>query len=184
MLSLRKHRFIWILIAALAVLAVFLTMAYSSMSHFRRYTSKPLPDGSRFTFLYPAYLTDTHEGPGGSPEVIWSAGAHNRSGEHSSDVTRTAWGAFLRRAGLSQADEVSVVVIQLKEKSIKDSRSSEEWVRGWERRHNEYLVDSRSKLKLQLYYSCAQDAGQFRWHSRIISDSLQLLPPEKTQAGQ
>src|SRR5258708_40229330 len=115
----RKHKFVWILMGVLAVVAGFLTIAQSNMSNFRRFTSKPLPDGSRYTFLYPAFLKDMNEGPGGSPEVIVSASVYNRDGEHPFDVNRTPWGTWARKAGFSQAESVSVVVIPLNGDGIK-----------------------------------------------------------------
>ena len=173
MRSFRLRKSLWFLVAALAIAAVTLTVARTRISGYRRFTSKPLPDGSRYTFLYPDYLKDVVEGPGGSPEVIAGASVYNRGGEHPEDVNRTPWGALWRKAGFSKAESVTLVVLPSASTTNGGVRTSEEWVR----RHNEYLAPSHAKYKLQLYYSCAKDAAQFRQHSRIISDSLRLIPP-------
>ena len=152
------------------------------MAGFRRFTSKPLPDGSRYTFLYPDYLKDVVEGPGGSPEVIAGAAVYNRGGEHPEDVNRTPWGGLWRKTGFSKAERVTVVVIPLKAAHSHEARTYEEWTRGWERRHNDYLEEAHAKYKLQLYYSCAKDAAQYRQHARIISESLRMVFPETVTA--
>src|ERR1051325_2105484 len=51
---------------------------------YRRFTSQPLPDGSRYTFLYPAYLHDIHEtGQGASQGVTQNVSVYNRIGNPS-----------------------------------------------------------------------------------------------------
>jgi len=63
-----------LLVAALAGLLFLLSGAGTPA--YRRFVSRPLPDGSRFSFLYPAHLQDQVEGPGGSPKVSHGAAAY------------------------------------------------------------------------------------------------------------
>ena len=57
-------------IAALVVLLFAVLVWQPWALRYRRFVSKPLPDGTRYTFLYPAYLQNLQEnGKGASPEV-------------------------------------------------------------------------------------------------------------------
>jgi hypothetical protein len=124
-------------------------------TRYKRFVSQPLPDGSRYTFLYPAHLRDIQEnGAGASPEVSHSVNVYNMN------LTRSGWSRLLRRCGfsvLSPQEAVTVVVIPLKTKRVRERRWSAEWARGGRLRHNEYLVDARTKAQFDLYHDCAAD---------------------------
>jgi hypothetical protein len=111
------------------VIAMF-AFGRSQLTGFRRFVSQPLRDGTRFTFLYPEYLTDVIEKPGGL-EVVHSVSVFNRAGEKPWDVNRTLWGTWWRRIGFSQAENLAVVVVPVRVAGEKNKRSSKEWVSGW-----------------------------------------------------
>ena len=143
---------------------------------FRRFVSQPLSDGTRYTFLYPAHLDRVTEGGGGSPDVTHSVtvSKKDRSNEAARDWIRTR----LSLAVPPDAETVTVVVVPQKTRHVADSRSDERWARGGELRHNEYLVDSRTRTQYSLYHSCPDTAkAQFAAHSPTIARSLQVLPP-------
>jgi len=166
----------WLIAGLTALVIALFAFGRSRLTGFHRFVSQPLSDGTRFSFLYPEYLSDVVETPGGgSPEVVHSVSVYNRAGEHPYDVNRTPWGTWWRKIGLSHAENITVVVIPIETANMKDNRSSKEWISGWERRRNEYLDDARSRLRFELYYSCAKDAPQFKSHSRIIAESFRVL---------
>ena len=107
----RSRHLKYILTLAITVILAGLMLSVASYrnSQFKRFTSKPLPDGSRFTFLYPAYLKNIVEGPGGSPGVIHSASIYDRGGEQPGDVNRTPWGSLARQIGFTHAESVTAV---------------------------------------------------------------------------
>lgn len=177
MLRSRHTRYILILLFACVLAALVFPVAHWRNSRFTRFTGQPLPDGSRITFLYPSYLPDVEEG-GGGPDLIETVSVLDRGGEQPWDVNRTPWGGWARQLGITHAEHVTVIVAPLKEKNLEDSRSSVRSVQGWAQGRSETLIDATRKLRIQLMYSCAKDAGQFEQHSRTIADSLQLLPPK------
>src|SRR5688500_19227508 len=63
-----------------AVLAAF--QLWTRPPSFRRFVSQPLPDGSRYTFLYPAHLKNVNEnGKGASSNITHNVNVTNRTRE-------------------------------------------------------------------------------------------------------
>jgi hypothetical protein len=150
---------------------------------YRSFVSKPLPDGSRYTFLYPAHLQNIQEdGKGASPEathnvIVWTM---NRS--------TTQWDLILRRLGFpvqSSGESVSVLVIPLKSKTVKDSRRIERWEHGGDLRQNIYLDDARTRTQYLMLHGCPSEArAQFERHHPVIERSFRVLPPDHEPAPQ
>jgi hypothetical protein len=162
-------------IALVAVLLAAL-IAQPWAPRYRLFVSKPLPDGSRYTFLYPAHLQNMQEnGKGASPEVtagvtVWTM--------NQSDST---WSQFLSRMGFSvpsPRESIGVVVIPLKTRNVRDGRRTDRWNRFGGLRRNEYLTDARTRTQFILYHSCpASAAAQFAAHDPVIARSFRVLPP-------
>jgi hypothetical protein len=162
------------LIATLLVgLAVLLLVSWPP--RYRRFISQPLPDGTRYTFLYPSHLQNLREnGPGASPNVTSSVAVSTQN------QSLSQWDLLRRRLGLpvtSPAESVHVVVIPLK-KRVQNSRTSGRWTKGDIRRHNEHITDARTRTQFSLYHNCPRDAvAQFERHNQIIRRSFRVLPP-------
>jgi hypothetical protein len=144
---------------------------------YRRFISQPLPDGSRYTFLYPAHLQNLQEnGKGASPEVTGGVNVWTMN------QSVSQWGLILGRLGFSvtsPAESVTVVVIPLKSKPVKDSHRTERWERSGGLRQNTYLVDARTRTQYFLYHSCPSTArDQFERHRPVIERSFRVLPPD------
>ncbi len=142
-----------IAVIAFVVIAVIVALQFwSRQPSFRRFISQPLPDGSRYTFLYPAHLKVVNEnGKGASPNVTHNANVTNRVTD---DPIIDRFRRWVGLAAPSPAELVTVVVFPVKGGKVRDSRSSEEFARGIERRRNEYLVDARTGCQFSLYFSC------------------------------
>jgi hypothetical protein len=169
---------------ALLIVVILATLWVRPWStRYRRFVSKPLSDGSRYTFLYPAHLRDIQEnGAGASPEVTQCVTVYT------SNQSQTDWDRLLRHLGipiLSPAESISVVVIPLKPRRVRDRRWSERWARGGGLRDNEFLVDARTKTQFVLMHSCPSDsAAQFEQNNPVITRSFQVLPPSASPSSQ
>jgi hypothetical protein len=144
---------------------------------YRSFVSKRLPDGSRYTFLYPAHLQNVQEdGKGASPEVTHHAIAWTMN------LSNSQWDLILRRLGFpvqSSRESVSVFVIPLKSKNVKDSRRTERWEHGGELRQNTYLFDARTRTQFLMFHGCPSEArAQFERHRPVIEQSFRVLPPD------
>jgi len=165
-----------LLLAAVVVVLVLLGI-WSSVRppSYRRFVSPPLPDGSRYTFLYPAHLENMAQGAGGSPEVRSSVSVYT------ANQSLSEWDVLRKRVGFrvpSPGENVTVVVIPLKRAPRSSDRRSQRLAGGGRLRHNEYLIDARTKTQLNLYHDCPADAAaQFDAHNPTIVRSFQLLPP-------
>lgn len=170
---------------AVAVLAIWLTV--SRPPSYRRYVSPPLPDGSRYTFLYPAHMEDVAEGGGNpSPGVVQNVTVHNR------EQSETTWDRLRRGVGLrvmSRGEHVDVLPVQLsldprgrfygvKDGRARDRRWSDQWARGGLVGHSEYLEVKRLKMRFYLRHGAPANAeAQFRRHNATVAQSLQVLAP-------
>ena len=163
-------------IAALVVLLFAVLVWQPWAPRYRRFVSQPLPDGTRYTFLYPAHLQNLQEnGKGASPEVaacvnVWTM-----------NQTESGWSQFLSRLGFSvpsPAESVTVVVIPLKTHNVRDGRRTDRWSRFGGLRRNEHIIDARTRTQFSLLHSCPQRAAaQFRTDDPVIARSFRVLPP-------
>lgn len=173
----RRSGVVWPIAAAVLLVLILVAGSRAGSSAYRRFVSQPLPDGSRYTFLYPAHLQNVEEnGKGASPGVTHTVNVHTRN------QNEPVWVPLQRRLGFSSpspAEFVTVLVMPVKAAAkVQDSRRQEEWVRGGERRRNEYLTDARTRTKLFLFYSCPKEAPtSFEAHKSVIGQTLRLLPP-------
>ena len=134
--AIRVRGLLWLLGIGCLAVPLLLLSARSGSGGYRRFISRPLPDGSRYTFLYPAYLKYIQEnGPSGSTGVTQNVSIYNRQ------VRNSPWDGLRRWMGLPDAEPMeSVTVLVLPQKQgAGDSRHGREWERGLERRHDEYL---------------------------------------------
>jgi hypothetical protein len=164
-------------IAALVVLLFTVLVWQPWALRYKRFVSRPLPGGTRYTFLYPAHLQNLQEnGKGASPEVIASATVWTMN-----RTAPTLWDELQRRLGFSvpsPAESVSVVVFPVHPRPLRDRRTDARWERMDDRRHNLYLVDARTGLQFSLYHDAPSEAAaSFEAHDRVIARSFRVLPP-------
>ncbi len=164
-------------IAALIVVLFAVLVWQPWALRYKRFVSRPLPDGTRYTFLYPAHLQNTQEnGKGASPNVIRSVTVWTMN-----RTPPTLWDELLRRLGFavsSPAEDVSVVVFPVLPRPTRDRRTDERWERMGHLRHNLYLVDARTGLQFSLYHDGPSEAtASFAAQDRVIARSFRVLPP-------
>ena len=177
-------RVVWVAALGIALVAALGAFRFArSQPHYLRFVSRPLPDGSRYTFLYPRNLQRIREG-GGNPGVIanvrlQSGGAINES--------PSLWDRLQRLMGLPvpyPGESVTVMGYRPKGRISRNSRRHDRWTRGDEVRHNEFIQDSCSQLEFSIYHSCytysasrAAAAAQVEAHGFALVRSFEILPP-------
>ncbi len=149
-------------IAVIAVAAI--TIPREPAISFRRYTSPPLPDGSRYTFLYPSHLKAVQEGYNRGAGVVQSV-----------QLLPGGWG--LMPSSATNHGSITVVVGSLASMGgqIPQQRKDGYEVIGNESRHDIYLADTRSGMRLRLYHS--QSLTLFSATDPAVSKSFRLLLP-------
>jgi hypothetical protein len=174
---------VWSTAGLIALVAVLLAalVVQPWAPRYRLFVSKPLPDGSRYTFLYPAHLQNVIENNTRvAPNVTQSVSVYtmNRS--------ESTWSEWLSRRGFvpSAAESIGAVVIPLRVRNVRNGRRTERWSRLGEMRRNEYLIDARTRTQFILIHDCpASAARQFEAHDPVIARSFRVLPPGAAPAA-
>jgi hypothetical protein len=146
---------------------------------------QPLPDGSRYTFLYPGSLQTVRERKGGhSPGTIAAVVLQDNGPVNAAP---SPWDRVQRQMGIAvpyPGESVSVLVTPLKPRVARVARRPQGWARGDEVRRNEYIQDTRTQLEFTVYHSCftfttpqPAAAAQLRTHNSTLVQSFEVLPP-------
>jgi hypothetical protein len=162
-----------LVVIACAALALF---GAKGRVRYRRYVSQPLPDGTRYTFLYPEELRTVVENGGNpSPGVVRNVTVYN------SFIRETDWDRLRRKVGLggqSHDESISVLPYAVKGGIARDRRWSDRWTRGGRTRHNEFIDDRRTQLQFALYLDApADESARFQTIRPTVVRSFELLPP-------
>jgi hypothetical protein len=186
----RSQRLPWIcaggLVLAIALVVVSGALRFATSEPvYQRFTSRPLPDGSRYTFLYPSNLRVIREGGGKpSPGVIanvtlQSSGAVNAS--------PSPWDRLRRRIGVAvpyPGESVTVLVTRLKGPVTQDSPPPRRWADGTGVRQNASVRDTRRRLQFSINHNCftftapqAAAADQLGTHNAVLSQTFEVVPP-------
>lgn len=187
-----RTRWTWGVVGVLT-LGVALTVALGAVrlaSRHRRFVSQPLPDGSRYTFLYPANLQTVHEAGGRLPLPSGAIAAVTLQSNGPINAPASPWDWFRQRLGFAVpfSESVSVMATPAEARVSHDIRRairrSEGWVKGDEVRRNQYLHDPRTQLQFSVYHSCYAAATpppaaalQVRAHNSAVVRSFEVLPP-------
>lgn len=160
------------------VALVLIALGASRGSGYRRFVSKPLPDGTRYTFLYPEYLTNISEnGKGASPSVTATV---NISTRFSAQPVMNRFLSWLHMAPSATSDRVSALVIPHRGGPLlKQARHSKEHGGGavWFS-HAETIDDERTQTQFVLAYMCDGDReDQYKSHHLAVASSFRVLPP-------
>ena len=156
---------------------------------FRRYTSQPLPDGSRYTFLYPSYFA--HVQPGwldsqnqfgtvridciGTQPVPWIAHVgqqpisyyqHNSSGVSWLSPHEEFCSVVVGRAG-------DVAFPPGKRFLRRDSR----WIGQNGSHHDFSITDARSHYAFELIHEDRYTPALFKQTDPVIDSSFRIVPP-------
>lgn len=158
------------------LLLVAFAVAVGRGSGYRRFVSKPLLDGTRYTFLYPEYLTRISEnGKGASPNVIANV---NLNTPYSGQTQISRFLGWLKMAPSVTAESITVVVFPSKTTVLKDSTESREWPPNFFQRQDQAIKDVRTNNEFVLMYSCEADRiAQYRRNHLSVTSSFRLLHP-------
>ena len=159
-------------LAGLVAAAVLLRLP-PAPSHFRRYVSPPLPDGTRYTFLYPLYLDNVRSGWLNGYSVIASVRIDN--GEESPTT-----GDRLRRLlglpiPLPHRGDVTVVVGAVGPRYM--NRPEAQWQGADGSHHTASFVDTRSHMRFLLLHEGQFYPRLFKQDDPVVIRSFRVLPP-------
>ncbi len=146
---------------------------------YKRYTSPPLPDGTRYTFLYPRYFHHTL----GVKEL----------GQPSDTLQQMGVDAMLfpgpptlldrliqlipwrHQSGFGRIN-VMVGLATPRSGRVLSVRKDSYWKRSPEQHHDITIIDARSGLKLTMY-SFQNVPSHFAEEDPVISRSFRVIPP-------
>jgi hypothetical protein len=175
----RPRRILVAVVIALALcLAAWLLVRSRDNSRpasYRRFVGG-LPGGSRYTFLYPAYMTDIWQN---TPSPRWRRIVYNVALSSRGEGTFSSLpivAALLRLVNLpAPGENVSLDAEPVRRSPIQAGRWSSGSAGGG---CIERLVDARTRYEITLHYSCPKGAAAiFRRNWPRISQSLAVLPP-------
>ena len=163
--------------AALVALLLAVLVGHPWALRYRRFLSRPLPDGTRYTFLYPAHLQNVQEsGPRAASHVIENVSVYTMN-----RTPPTLWDELLRRLGVpvsSSAESLGACVVPAQGRPLRDRRTDVRWERLGAVRHNIEVVDARTRLQFSLAHDGPSDTRtSFEAHDRVIAHSFRVLPP-------
>ena len=157
---------------------------------FRRYTSPPLPDGTRYTFLYPSYFANVHQGwldsdhqfgsvridCIGTKPVPWiAAKGQTPISYYSHGKQGGAW--------LSPHEEFCSVVVgnaaipfwQGPHPLVTDHR----WIGENGSHHDLSIKDARTRYRFEMIHEDRYIPALFKQTDPIITSSFRILPAEQ-----
>jgi hypothetical protein len=141
----------------------------------RRYVSPPLQGGTRYTFLYPNHMGVVREDPfGGDPRIAQSVRLGTTFKKRTFTDALRRWLPFPRRP---KHGYVTIIAGPANaRRGAQDSRKEQEWVHGSRRYRNLFVIDARSRLRVQLYHEYSLRPA-FTDEDRIVTSSFRLLRP-------
>lgn len=170
-----------VVLAVVAVLgAAFWAGAQAVNPSYKRFVSQPLPDGSRFTFLYPARLSHAQQEPA-RPELGLTQIVSIKAGQ-----TRSRWDKvrrLLAQVGLLQEREQEYVYasagpLQAKWRVARDKRWQQDWQGFGVVNRHVYLRDARTDMQITLTHSRQRNKkGRVAPNDPVITNSLAVLAP-------
>ena len=162
---------------------------------FRRYVSRPLPDGTRYTFQYPTYLKHISQGwldqsnqfitvridSIGTQPVPWMAVRGGKA------VTYCLHGAGGGSWPAPHEEFISIVVGHSGEVVFPPGRQSIrrdiQWVGPNGSHHALAITDARTHLRFQLIHEDRYIPALFQQTDPVVTDSFRILPPGTSPAS-
>jgi hypothetical protein len=157
------------------ILVLVYQVAVKIVNHdYRRYVSPPLPDGTRYTFLYPKYLKAVRANWFGHSFGMMDS-VHIDSGQETFTLLDRlrAWVGipYQPRDGFAQ------VIVGRMAPRFGTSRRETMSTSSTENAHDVILIDGRSHLRLWLTYREESHPDQFARDSPVVARSFCVLPP-------
>ena len=171
------HPRIWWTLAALPVAAL-LAVRWSNRPEYVRYVSRPLADGSRYTFLYPARMNRVRDrsstlrmtvGEEYETTTLWQRAIGTLR-------ARSRGMTFYSQPGFGSAFTVDPMPLS----RLKYRQAGREWMRHEPDNIDRRVVvaDQRSRaLFLLTHWVPGGSIEQFRREDKVIIGSFQVLPP-------
>jgi len=171
---------LWLIATVTALGAVVLVAWWNTPSAYRRYVSPPLPDGTRYTLLYPATLEPTNWTPR-------SVNFHKPEETFAASVVKIVPLLLGARPAPERSEYLTVLHGPLKdrESGLPDSRQEVELVGGAGRHHGSravHIVDARARARFVLHHVISGQANDPR-AIRVgpaVARSFRVLPPGAT----
>ncbi len=165
---------LWLVAIATMLGTVVLVASWNKPSGYRRYVSPPLPDGTRYTLLYPAALEPTNR-------TARSVNFYKREQTFLASVVQIVPFLFGTRRAPERSEFLTVIHGPLKdrESSLPSSRQEIEGVGKHEAQREVRVVDARAKARFVLFHvirSQANDRHEVRI-SPAVTHSFRILPP-------
>lgn len=173
-----RPRRVWLLGAAVFFVALAaLWLRPPAPEVYTRYLSPPLPDGTRYTFLYPTWMTRVSQQGVGQVQV--GEAARGGPGANIFQEALRLW-RNRRKSNLAVGQDAFVMVFYRPLKVFKgpDERKEQRWERNGTLRHNIFIADARTKMKFFLFHNgLASERTRFEEIDPVIARSFRLLPP-------
>ena len=173
----RKTRFWNYLLPAIAVVLVVVAAAVPRPvppTTYTRFTSPPLPDGVRYTFLYPTALDDVslYTFPANYK------GRHLQSFMASKKESRLPGAALWHRWFRPEAEFVFVSVEKPVVKPLRSSRVDRQGVRNRDEiAHRVYVDDPRAHEQFMFGHIDDFGTASYTQDDRVVTDSFRVLLP-------
>lgn len=178
----RKSRFWKYLlpgVAAVVVIGFAIIPRPTPPTTYRRYISRPLPDGVRYTFLYPSTLDDV---------LSYSLSANSKykilqTVAVSKKESRLPGAALWQSWFKPEAEFVFVTVKKPAIKPLKSSRSEEHSERHGkgahmvEIEHAVLIDDPRAHEHFRFWHASDYGTASFKQHDQVVTNSFRLLLP-------
>jgi hypothetical protein len=157
---------------------------------FLRYVSRPLPNGTRYTFLYPAYMqknplkwpdtksqfahvqVDSYKRPflpwiaveGQKPILYYMHGKNGPS-----------WPTPRQEFCSVTVGEAGYIHIPFGRTSLRQDRR---WIGKYGSHHDFYITDKRTHLRFEVVHEDRYMATEFKQTDAVFANSFQILPPK------
>lgn len=181
-----------LLLASAALFVALRAAVGSGRGEYKRFVSAPLPDGTRYTFLYPAHLgvVQAYPSPGapaasekGAVTLLAAGGPGQPPPGWNPLLWELRWQASRRAPRLfSIPQDFLQVHVRRQHRPDPDGPRHGRWVNGKaELQHELFVVaghrPSRLTLEHRTEFRSPRAAADFRRHDAVISDSLRFLRP-------
>ncbi len=155
---------------------------------FRRYVSRPLPDGTRYTFLYPAYAARVNSNAGsdtnnlipGFVDCIGTQTVHWTPVRGGEAVTYPLYSNGKTPLSDPHEEFISVVVGHAGDVPFLTSgfiRQDRQWAGKGVSHHTVLITDARTHFRFMLSHEDRNSPALFRQTDPVIADSFRVLPP-------